>query len=653
MIASSTSAQSSYETGSIDFKYAQSETFNESVLLDILLLPREKYFNRINLEEDLQRLNKYYFDNGFFDVIIDTATTLVTDDNEINIKFTIIENTRYTIRELKFSGLDKVTDYVKRGIAEGKIIKDGDLYSKSKINQERDRIITLLQNNGYFYAQIDTIKSKIDSSRRGIIIGKYSDAMQKNPEFKNKVLVRLRFIGTENIYHFGKNSIFIEANKYHIGNNVIERELKFKEGEVYNRSLMLESERNFTKLAIIQLGRVIPDSVDRENLTISTKVNITLNKKYELTPSLSVVYQSNRLFGGAGIEYKDKDFLGAGRIFTVGLEGLFNSIDINNIELSFSLFQPFLFNNNITATISTTFGLYNFSKAEEYLYAQNLLRLTYFISDHTFYQNAYSDLSFDYVRTRYKEDLLKDEIFHSKGEMDYNVNSIIGLTLIHNSSNNIFNPSKGLFHSITAESAGALPRALTLFNNGLYFSQYFKIGTLNSFYLDISDGRAASIVATHFELGDIVEYGGGDNIQPILSLYKYYMGGGNSIRGWGAQKGGILSNPSLGGKFLLEGSVEWRRKPFPPRSFLYPVWGVLFLDYGNVWESDGKFRFDQIALAAGFGIRYDTFIGPVRIDLGFKLYDPLGETGNKWLWDKPGDIFKNKYAIQFGLGNAF
>jgi outer membrane protein assembly factor BamA len=653
MIAPSTSAQSTYETGSIDFKYAQSETFNESVLLDILLLPREKYFNRINLEEDLQRLNKYYFDNGFFDVIIDTATTLVTDDNEINIKFTIIENTRYTIRELKFSGLDKVTDNVKRGIAEGKIIKDGDLYSKSKINQERDRIISLLQNNGYFYAQIDTIKSKIDSSRRGIIIGKYSDAMQKNPEFRNKVLVRIRFIGAENIYHFGKNSIFIEANKYHIGNNVIERELKFKEGEVYNRSSMLESERNFTKLAIIQLGRVIPDSVDSENRTISTKVNITLNKKYELTPGLSVVYQSNRLFGGAGIEYKDKDFLGAGRIFTVGLEGLFNSIDINNIELSFSLFQPFLFNNNITATISTTFGLYNFSKAEEYLYAQNLLRLTYFISDHTFYQNAYSDLSFDYVRTRYKEDLIKDEIFHSKGEMDYNVNSIIGLTLIHNSSNNIFNPSKGLLHSITAESAGALPRALTLFNNGLYFSQYFKISTLNSFYLDISDGRAASIVATHFELGDIVEYGGGDNIQPILSLYKYYMGGGNSIRGWGAQKGGILSNPSLGGKFLLEGSIEWRRKPFPPRSFLNPVWGVLFLDFGNVWESDGKFRFDQIALATGFGIRYDTFIGPVRIDLGFKLYDPLGETGNKWLWDKPGDIFKNKYAIQFGLGNAF
>lgn len=652
-IASFTSAQSNYETGSIEFKYIQSETFNESVLLDILLLPREKYFNRINLEEDLQRLSKFYFDNGFFDVIIDTSTSLDVSSEEINIKFTIIENTRYVVKEVRMSGLDKVPDNIKNSIAEGRLITHGDYYSKGKINQEKDRILSLLQDNGYFYSQIDTIKSKIDSSRRGIIIGKYSDALQQNPEYKNKVLVRLRFIGTDNVYHFGSNSIHIEDNKYNIENNVIERELMYKEGEVFSRSKMLQSEKNFTKLAIIQLGRVLPDSIDNENLIINTRVNITLNNKFELTPSISAVYQSNRLFGGAGIEYKDKDFFGAGRIFTVGLEGLFNSININSIKLTFSLFQPFLFNNNITATLSTSFGLYNFSKAQEYLYSQNLLRLTYYISDHTFYRNSYSDLSFDYIRTRYKEDIIVDDIPHSKGEKDYNVNSILGLTLIHNSSNSLFNPSKGLYHSITAESAGALPRLLALFNKSLNFSQYVKLSTINSFYFDISAGRASSIVASHFELGDIIEYGRGDNIQPILSLYKFYMGGGNSLRGWSAQKGGILEDPSLGGKFLLEGSVEWRRKPFPPRSFLNPLWGVLFLDYGNVWETDGKFRLDQIALAAGFGIRYDTFIGPVRIDLGFKLYDPLGETGSKWLWDKPKDIFRNKYAIQFGLGNAF
>lgn len=653
LIASLSAAQSNYETGSIEFKYVSTETFNETALLDILLLPREKYFNRINLEEDLQRLNKFYFDNGFFDVIIDTATYTNKGDNEIDIKFSIIENTRYTIRELRISGLEKIPGNLKSLISEGKLIIDGDPYNKNKINQEKDRIISLLQDNGYYFAQIDTAKSETDSSRKGIIIGKYSEALQLNSEFKNKVLVRMRFIGAENVYHFGKNSINIEKNKYNIGNDIIERELTFKEGEIYDRSKMLESERNFTKLAIIQLGRVVPDSVDEQTRTIMTRANITLSNKYEFTPSLSVVYQSNRLFAGAGVEHKNKDFLGAGRIFTAGLEGLYNSINVNSIYLTLSLFQPFLFNNNITATLTTTLGLYNFSKELEYLFSQNLLRLTYYISDHTFYRDAYSDLSFDYIRTRYREDIIVDGVFHNKGENEFDVNSILGLTLLHISTNSIFNPSKGLYHSITAESAGALPRLLTVFNKGLYFSQYFKLGTFNSYYLDISGGRATSIAAAHFELGDIIEYGGGDNIQPVLSLYKYFMGGGNSVRGWAAQTGGILLDPSLGGKFLIEGSFEWRRKPFRPRSILYPVWGVLFLDYGNVWESDGKFRVDQIALAAGFGIRYETFVGPVRIDLGFKLYDPLRESGNKWLWDTPSDIFKNKYAIQFGLGNAF
>ena len=131
------------------------------------------------------------------------------------------------------------------------------------------------------------------------------------------------------------------------------------------------------------------------------------------------------------------------------------------------------------------------------------------------------------------------------------------------------------------------------------------------------------------------------------------MGGGNSLRGWRAQTGGILEDPTQGGKFLVEGSWEWRRKPFPQRSFLYPVWGVLFLDYGNVWESGRDFKLNQVALSTGFGIRYDTFVGPVRVDFGFKLYDPLGGENTKWLWQQPSEIFKNKFAIQFGLGNAF
>ncbi|NOS86609.1 MAG: BamA/TamA family outer membrane protein [Ignavibacteria bacterium] len=644
------------ETGDIEFNFKKTESFSDAALLDIMLLPREKYFNRINLEEDLGRLNKFYFDNGFFDVAIDTNTVYNIDDDQVDIKFTIIENVQYTVKEFRLQGLDKVSDGVKSSIYSNQLIEAGNPYNRVRINLEKDRIINILQDNGYFFAQIDTVRSRIDSSRRGIIIGKYSEEMQERPEFKDKVLIRMRFIGTQDVYRFGKVDITIDNNKYKIGKFVVERELAFKEGDIFNRSKMVESERNFTKLAIIQLGRVLVDSVVEPGKLINTNVHITLNNKYELTPGITSSYQTNRLYLGANLEYKDKDFFGGGRVLSVTAEGLYNSPDVNILSFGLSLYQPFLFNNNITATLTPKLALINLNEDLQYLVSTNLLRLTYYIADYTFYNNAFSDLTFDYIKAKAKRTYFdtEDSVFVPEGTQEFLVNSIIGLTLVHNNTNNLFNPSTGFYHTLSVESAGALPRLLSLFNKGLQYSQYVKLGSVNSFYFDISGERQASIVATHFEIGDIIEYGSGENIQPVDPLYKYYMGGGNSLRGWGGQKGGILDNPSQGGKFLLEGSLEWRRKPFPQRSILYPVWGVLFLDYGNVWETGKLFKLNQIALAAGFGIRYDTFVGPIRIDLGFKLYDPMAEDGNKWLWDEPSRIFKDKkYAIQFGLGNAF
>lgn len=652
MIAGDLSAQSKKtETGDIDFKFKKTESFSEAALLDIMLLPREKYFNRINLEEDIQRLNKFYFDNGFFDAAIDTVTKLDKDDNEMDITFIIIENPRYLIKEFRLQGLDKIPDNIRNEINANRLVEPGTPYIKNNINREKDRILGILQDNGYFFAQIDTVRSKIDSSRRGIIIGKFSEEMQKDPEYKDKVIVRMRFIGTQDVYRFGRIKFKIEKNNYNISQTVVSRELAFKEGDIFSRSKMIESERNFTKLAIISLGRVIPDSVNTETKIVNTEVNIELNNKYELTPGIYTSYQSNRLFLGANLEYKDKDFFGGGRTFSVTTEGTYNSKYINGITLSFNLFQPFLFNNNITATLTPEISFLNLNEDIQAIVSQNLLRLTYFISDHTFYKNAYSDVTFDYLQL--KLNVLDTNTGLKNEERLYVVNSILGLTVIHNSTNNLFNPSNGFYHSITGESAGNIPRLISLFNKSLFYSQYFKLSTLNSFYFDISGGRAATIIATNFELGDIIEYGSGENIEPVTLPYKFFMGGGNSLRGWRAQTGGILADPEQGGKFILEGSLELRRKPFPDRSFLAPVWGVLFLDYGNVWESDGKFKFNQIALAAGLGIRYDTFVGPVRIDLGFKLYDPQAGEGNKWLWQQPSNIFKNKFAVHFGLGNAF
>ncbi|MGH7449518.1 MAG: BamA/TamA family outer membrane protein, partial [Longimicrobiales bacterium] len=75
----------------------------------------------------------------------------------------------------------------------------------------------------------------------------------------------------------------------------------------------------------------------------------------------------------------------------------------------------------------------------------------------------------------------------------------------------------------------------------------------------------------------------------------------------------------VGGSVLLEGNVEVR----------FPVWrervrGAAFLDFGQVWRSTEDVNLGTLAWTPGFGIRYFSPIGPIRIDVG---YNPAGTEG--------------------------
>jgi outer membrane protein insertion porin family len=306
-------------------------------------------------------------------------------------------------------------------------------------------------------------------------------------------------------------------------------------------------------------------------------------------------------------------------------------------------------------TYNLKFIFYNFDKSLQFTTIQNLFRFYYIIAPYTFYNSAYSDITFDLLRTKYKETVISGSDTSKAGTITNQMNSIIGFTLVHDNTNDVFSPTRGTYHSITLENAGLLPRFFSLLVSNLSYSQYFKLYVLNKIYHDITGGRATQIVAGQIKLGDIMEYGKGDRVVPVAPIYKFFSGGSSSVRGWNAKEGGILASPETGGTFLFEGSLEFRWKTFATNQNLFKnIWTVYFVDFGNVWEKDKNFRFDQIALAAGLGLRYDTFIGPLRLDLGFKLYDPNAEQNKKWLFKDLHNTFKDhKFAVQFGIGNAF
>jgi outer membrane protein insertion porin family/translocation and assembly module TamA len=129
----------------------------------------------------------------------------------------------------------------------------------------------------------------------------------------------------------------------------------------------------------------------------------------------------------------------------------------------------------------------------------------------------------------------------------------------------------------------------------------------------------------------------------LIPFYKrYFVGGSTSVRGWGRYQVSPLTpagNP-IGGRTMLELSSEAR---FGIRGKLG---GVLFVDGGNSWNDPWSVRFSQMRWAVGPGIRYDTPIGPVRVDLGFQVnpLDGLVIDGNKET---------RHWRVHFSIGQAF
>jgi outer membrane translocation and assembly module TamA len=95
------------------------------------------------------------------------------------------------------------------------------------------------------------------------------------------------------------------------------------------------------------------------------------------------------------------------------------------------------------------------------------------------------------------------------------------------------------------------------------------------------------------------------------SSYRLRGGGANSVRGF---LPGELGAGTQGGLRRWESMLEWRVR------LGSSVTAVTFVDLGDV-NDEAAFRFDHLNTSVGFGLRYYTLIGPLRLDAGFRILD--------------------------------
>jgi outer membrane protein assembly factor BamA len=101
---------------------------------------------------------------------------------------------------------------------------------------------------------------------------------------------------------------------------------------------------------------------------------------------------------------------------------------------------------------------------------------------------------------------------------------------------------------------------------------------------------------------------------------RLFLGGSSSVRGWVPDHlGPQVCSAELclpeGAQIAAWGSVEYRLDG--------PVGASLvgFLDLGMAWRDLEAFELSSLQPSAGLGLRYGTPVGPIRIDLAFRLRD--------------------------------
>jgi len=206
--------------------------------------------------------------------------------------------------------------------------------------------------------------------------------------------------------------------------------------------------------------------------------------------------------------------------------------------------------------------------------------------------------------------------------------STLGAQYVRDTRDNPLDARRGIYQSASLDVS---PKAL---GSSANFVRFF--GQM-SFYKPVAPWLTW---ANNFRLGIAQPFGG----TSVPLSERFFSGGADSLRGFPVNGAGpqrpvtVCANPAnpatctvisvpVGGNMLAIFNSE-ARFPIPLKSGLG---GVLFYDGGNVYSAINARQFaNEFTHTVGFGIRYKTPVGPIRIDIGHRLTNVPGVNANQY-----------------------
>jgi outer membrane translocation and assembly module TamA len=244
---------------------------------------------------------------------------------------------------------------------------------------------------------------------------------------------------------------------------------------------------------------------------------------------------------------------------------------------------------------------------------------------------------FDFDQTLQESDLLTVDRVFPQVRL-----STVSLALSRDTRDDLLEPQRGfLLSADTTLAARAIGSEVGFTKT---FLQGFVYRNLGRPHLVFAGGARLGVADPFLRVVQGVDADGNPTTTVVRDLpasERFFTGGDTTIRGFALDTVGVPATITPKG-FPIGGDAEIILNA-ELRTHVYgPVGAVVFVDGGNVFVRAADLSLADLRGSVGFGLRYRSPIGPIRVDLGFKLDRRL-----------IGTSLEPRYAIHFSIGQAF
>ncbi len=631
-----------------------------------------------------------------------------TDKQKLSLDYQIKAGPLYRIKHIAYHIDDlQIQEIINKDTLKS-YLHDGMPFDVIAMDNERQRISKLLQENGYYKFNKDFIVYQADTIRNTYLVDitmkllPYQRRKEDIPTDHQVYKIRnVNFIEDNNIINFNDRFEMYDS-VHHKGINVFYRDEMYLRAStladfnrirplnLYNQQDVQDTYESMGRLRALKYTNIrFNEVVENDSIMLDANIVMTKGEDKSLSFEIEGTNSAGDLGAAASMSFQHRNLFRGSETFTIKLRGAYEAItglqdgyENGNYKewgiessLNFPEFKfPFLsadFKRRIKA--SSEIGLkYNSQLRPEFTRTLASASWSYRWRDHKRSQHRFDLLDINYVYVPHKskefEEYLQnlssrnsiliksyEDLLIVRTAYSYNYNSMLDKQKMSNrhsySLRFNFEESGNLLY-LASQAIHSKPKEDTGYEiANIPFAQYIKgdFDFAQNIYIDQRNS-----LAFHIGLGIAYPYG---NSQMLPFEKRYFAGGPNSVRGWsvrslgpGSYKGSgdELNYISHTGDIKLDLNAEYRTHLF------WKFKGAAFIDAGNIWnikkyegQEEGTFRINRFykQLAVAYGLG-------IRLDLDYLILRFDG--GMKAV--NPMKAGKDKYPIlrtDFGRDFAF